>query len=481
MITTANYFEQIKKLNLSKLPEELRKSHAFIEKTSKGGTNWTLYESNAAIKKTIDLHFSLVGELMDNREPAVTMEKNIVVPQRKSPRKYYCNFIQRTDGKGKIEEEVYSNITSKDIKAEVERIAAERKIEVEVSTTTYKDKDGEQSPLHALIARKGSEMIGRMFIHERDYTTNKNEILGEETTAGVVNRFLFIRSADKSEAIVKAAEAVYQQSREEMKEHDKWVAYLAPKFKKKFGKELDDRHLDLYSGESRQFIDKTRKAYTKPVVKKSTTRKATPKKPAAKKAVAKKPAKPAPEDNAKKVAHLSEELRFIRRFVTYDGRTIKKSALLNFTKGLQKSITERKIRKASNNGKLIAEIQEKALALVKQMAEHGSEVITITFEGAWGKKVKEIANAEVVYHSIPLIKRFISMMGERPSLEKVDRLKKAITSAMDKKKVTTKDIYYQQLKEILDTIDEYTGGKRSNLKIRKATLSGLDEIALVGK
>jgi hypothetical protein len=110
------------------------------------------------------------------------------------------------------------------------------------------------------------------------------------------------------------------------------------------------------------------------------------------------------------------------------------------------------------------------------MAEQGSEIITITFDGAWGRKMKEVANAEVVYHSIPLIKRFISMMGEKPGLEKVERLKKAITSAMDKKKVTAKDIYYKQLKEILDTIDEYTAGKRSNLKIRKAALSRLEDV-----
>ena len=67
-------------------------------------------------------------------------------------------------------------------------------------------------------------------------------------------------------------------------------------------------------------------------------------------------------------------------------------------------------------------------------------------------------------------------MGEKPGLEKVERLKKAITSAMSRKKVTAKDIYFKQLKEILDTIDEYVAGKRSNLKIQKATLSGLDDI-----
>jgi hypothetical protein len=320
MITTKNYFDQVKKMDLSKLPAELQKSHSFVDKATKSGSNWTLYENNEQIRKMMDLHFELIGKLSENKAP------------------------KKSAGSSK----------------------AAAPADVPVSSGKKKASAAAKTP-----------------------------------------------AADQKKSTTA---------------------------KKDEGK--------------------------KPAKAKKPT--------ATKKAAPKKAAKPAPKET-KRVAHFSDELRFIRRFVNYEGRSITRKALLNFTKGLQKAITERKIRKASKNGKIVAEIQEKALKALKMMQENESQDITFTFDGDWGKKVKEVANAEVIYLSIPLIKRFISMMGEKPSMEKVERLKKAITSAMFAKKTTSSDIYYKQLKEILETLNEYIEGKRSNLKIKPASLSGLED------
>jgi hypothetical protein len=421
MITSKNYFDKVNKIDLSKLPAELKKSHAFVEKATKKGSNWTLYETNEAIKKTIDLHFSLVGELSEFKEK--TSEKQVLVPKGLA-RKYYANFLQRTNGKGKVEEEIYSNLHISDIKAALEEIGRKKGLGLQFRTSAYTDQDGEKSPLHFVQIMKHDKPIGRLFVHENSYTSNKNEILGEPTH-GFLNRLTMagntVVEAKKKPATVKKNES-----------------------------------------------PKSAKAKKPTATAKAAPKRAT--KPAAKKAE-----KPATKETGKKVAHLSEELRIIRRFVNYDGKIIAKKTLLNFLKTIQKAITERKIRKSSKNGMMILQIQDNLMGAFAKMKDASQDNIEFTFDGSWGKELKELASKEVVYNSIPLIKRFIGMMGEKPSLEKVERLKKAIVSSMEAKKVTASDIYYKQLKEILDTIEDYIKGKRSNLKINKAHLSGFEE------
>jgi stringent starvation protein B len=380
MITTANYFDQVKKLDLAKLPEELRKSHSFIEKASKNGTNWTLYNNNEAIRKMIDLHFELIRELPELKQAAAPANVPVVKARDKKISK---NLMIYAKGR--------------------------------------KDKT-----FSAQNISNGSFGPAANLLH-----------------ANIV----------KPEGIEKTKEAL-----------------------RELGRQFPDYTFQLReAGSGGKVVWEYQYHHKKDEAKKSKAKKEV-KKPTPKKAATKEPTtKPAQKETGKKVAHLSEELRLIRRFINYDGRTISKKTLLNFTKALQKAITERKVRKASKNGKIVANIQEKALKALKAMNDNGSVSITLTFDGDWGKKVKEIANAEVVYNSIPLIKRFIGIMGEKPSLEKVERLKKAITSAMTAKKVTSSDIYYKELKEILDTIEDYIAGKRKNLKIQAATLSGLED------
>src|SRR6476620_10714809 len=57
MIDSSNYYEKIKQVDLSSLPEVLKKSHDFVDKTTYKGTNWSTYNDNANIKRIIDTYF----------------------------------------------------------------------------------------------------------------------------------------------------------------------------------------------------------------------------------------------------------------------------------------------------------------------------------------------------------------------------------------------------------------------------------------
>lgn len=64
MITTDNYFSEIERIGISKLPEALRKSHDFVVKSTSNGSNWQTYKSNATIGRTIDLYLSKLNQFI---------------------------------------------------------------------------------------------------------------------------------------------------------------------------------------------------------------------------------------------------------------------------------------------------------------------------------------------------------------------------------------------------------------------------------
>ena len=69
MITTRNYFEKVKEIDKSTLPEALAKSHDFVNRITKGTGDWSIYNSNDAIRKTTDLYFEKLTEYLKESKP----------------------------------------------------------------------------------------------------------------------------------------------------------------------------------------------------------------------------------------------------------------------------------------------------------------------------------------------------------------------------------------------------------------------------
>src|ERR1700751_1594071 len=64
MITASKYFDTIKGINFSELPEHLQKGHAFVIKDTENGSNWNPYE-NENIKRVIDTYFTKMDAYLE--------------------------------------------------------------------------------------------------------------------------------------------------------------------------------------------------------------------------------------------------------------------------------------------------------------------------------------------------------------------------------------------------------------------------------
>lgn len=84
MITVSNYFNEVDRIGISTLPETLRKSHDFVIKSTNNGSNWDVYNSNATIKKVVDLYLVKLNEFIASRKESQPHLKS----ERKAPKPY---------------------------------------------------------------------------------------------------------------------------------------------------------------------------------------------------------------------------------------------------------------------------------------------------------------------------------------------------------------------------------------------------------
>jgi hypothetical protein len=81
MIDATNYYEKIKQIDLSSLPEVLKKSHDFVDKTTYKGSNWNTYNDNANIKRIIDTYFQKLIPYVNSFRPEKPKAEPTQVPR----------------------------------------------------------------------------------------------------------------------------------------------------------------------------------------------------------------------------------------------------------------------------------------------------------------------------------------------------------------------------------------------------------------
>ena len=57
MITKSNYYNKIKEISITDLPDTLKAGHEFVEEATGKGQDWSTYEGDKEIKEVIDLYF----------------------------------------------------------------------------------------------------------------------------------------------------------------------------------------------------------------------------------------------------------------------------------------------------------------------------------------------------------------------------------------------------------------------------------------
>lgn len=78
MITTENYFDYIKNVDVPSLPENLQKGHEFVHRATKGGTTWDAYKSEK-IREVMDTYFKKLYDHTKGKQkeiPAIKRAKD---------------------------------------------------------------------------------------------------------------------------------------------------------------------------------------------------------------------------------------------------------------------------------------------------------------------------------------------------------------------------------------------------------------------
>lgn len=175
--------------------------------------------------------------------------------------------------------------------------------------------------------------------------------------------------------------------------------------------------------------------------------------------------------NAKRVHNITEDRKFIKRFVGFHSRVKTRSSILNFIKALQKAILQKLISKKSPFVKEIRGIQERMVAFYNKM-DHENLFIIPDKDLI---KLVSIAGGEQVFKSIEVIRSFIGLQGKELEENKLKNFIKKIEGLLDKGKIGNDDPYQEKVKLILKTLRKLVPGKDS-VNLSKVELSGLEGI-----
>lgn len=83
MIGTGNYFYEIRKIDIQKLPEALQKGHELVVKSTDNGDNWKSYENSDTIRKVIDLYFEKLNKFLAS---STTKTTEVEIQPKSEPR-----------------------------------------------------------------------------------------------------------------------------------------------------------------------------------------------------------------------------------------------------------------------------------------------------------------------------------------------------------------------------------------------------------
>lgn len=228
------------------------------------------------------------------------------------------------------------------------------------------------------------------------------------------------------------------------------------------------RVIDLYFNKLNEFAEQK-----KPKASASVKTEQVRKQPATKVHTEPKPKvqKPKKVDTATQVEHIEDELKFIKRFISLDGKTKSSEQILSFLNSLQKAIIERRIRKTSPYANEIKIIQEKLVQTYNAMGNS----ITVHLKPETMEKMIKLVKSEKVMPSIKFIKRYVALQGKTNMREKAKRLLDDMKKAVDKGLVTKADKYADKVNKMYLHLYEFVfqPKKHDALDISQHELNGL--------
>lgn len=179
-----------------------------------------------------------------------------------------------------------------------------------------------------------------------------------------------------------------------------------------------------------------------------------------------------PASTANKVESLSEEQKFIKRYVNMHGKVRSRDSVMRLLSGLQRAILEKRIRKTSKYASEIRQIQSQLIAATERMGD----MAEINIQTKYLENYMKIAGSNVVMTSTMLLKRFVALHGRPNVTDKVKRLIIAIENAIKKEKVSKSDPYYSQVNQALKALKAHQSGKTKQVVMVTSELNGIKSI-----
>lgn len=239
------------------------------------------------------------------------------------------------------------------------------------------------------------------------------------------------------------------------------------------------RVTDLYFKKLSEFLDSQ-----KPTAPQKPKASKTVRKPVKKRAANDKQSKANEKESSetpkpKRVELIDLELKFIRRFVNLHGKPKTANQILLFINALQKAIVERIIRKSSAYASEIREIQKELIQLYEEAKKKDFVVKKITT--AKRNHYLTLLGKQIESPAIGFVKRYMSYQGQLLENSKAKKLHNKIADAINESKITLKDKYYPQIKEILSTLKAFVKNNKiaGILDVKSKTLNGLNGVGFI--
>lgn len=173
----------------------------------------------------------------------------------------------------------------------------------------------------------------------------------------------------------------------------------------------------------------------------------------------------------KQVISIPTATAFIKRYAALHGKVKSRDQIVSLIHGLQKAITEQRIKTGNPALREIEKMQAELLQLATTMGESAK----IEIDAPSLAHYKQIAQGEEVRTSVRLLKAFISINGKAYDKAKAAALHKKMEKALET--IPKEDAYLSQLSTAAKALAAYGDGKDKTIAIPSAALHGLGGMA----
>ncbi len=447
MITTTNYSELVKNIDINQLTEGIKRGYEAIKKFSKDYTDWGFYNKSDQYKKIVDDYFKEIEKHIPEQTqaaPAVTK------PEKKEPQVISTSFKE-----GNI---VQWGSSAVEI--------------VKLGRTKAEVKDGKGNHYNTKITslKPASQEKINEFIetfYNKEYWNTKPQYKPSAIPEPP--------KPTKKEFSEFYADVVYNMELQAELTTSDAQGIITP--------EIENWMRQKYEAGKTNAVAMAKvilkKSFKKPEQPAEPVPPEPPVKPAKQKAVKvakqkkQKPEKVIQPDKATYVENIDPSVKFIQRFVGMDGKTKTKEQILAFINAIQRGITTKQV--SVKTGPYAPEIKFMQTTLI-DILNTMRKPTKIEISADRYRTLKDYADSEKMMLAVVYIKQFIGIQGKDDMKEKAAKLLKRIKKARETGKIPDNSKYIDKVNDMVIHLTEVANNKAKRLTVEENELNGFKTI-----